>query len=235
MKVIDLVTKWVFILCLPVLLFSVSITGAINSPWLYKYGFNKYDVSLTTGLPGAELEKAANRLISYFNSSEEHINLTVVKEGKPFELFNQREVIHLKDVKSLIWLVYWMLLGTLIYVLGYVLLHFLWRRGEYKHKLTWRVIGGSGLTLLLMLVFGAATMVNFDQLFLQFHLLSFANDLWQLDPTRDYLIMLFPQGFWFDAAVFIALAVGGLAVVIGGVTGSIHFFNRVRVMMGEGQ
>ena len=28
------------------------------------------------------------------------------KDGKPFELFNQQEVIHLEDVKGLIWLDY---------------------------------------------------------------------------------------------------------------------------------
>jgi uncharacterized membrane protein len=33
--------------------------------------------------------------------------------------------------------------------------------------------------------------------------MSFSNDLWLLDPSKDYLIMMFPQGFFFDAAVFI--------------------------------
>ena len=37
-----------------------------------------------------------------------------------------------------------------------------------------------------------------------------------LDPSSDYLIMLFPQGFWFDAAVFIALTAALLALLTGG-------------------
>lgn len=235
MKFIDAVTKLVFILCFPVLIFSVSITGAVNSPWLYQYGFNKYGVSQTTGIPSTELDKASNGIIRYFNNSEESFNISVIKNGKPFELFNQGEVIHLKDVKGLIWLVYWILLGTLIYVLAYVIFHFRWRKGEYRDRLTWRVVGGSGLTLALMFVFGIATAVNFDLLFYEFHLLSYTNNFWQLDPMKDYLIMLFPQGFWFDSAVFVALAAGGLAVLLGGVTGAIHFFNRVREMTGEGK
>ena len=42
--------------------------------------------------------------------------------------------------------------------------------------------------------------------FLMFHLISFSNDLWQLDPSRHYLIAMFPQNFFFDATVAIAIA-----------------------------
>jgi len=93
-------------LCLPILLLTASIGWATNSLWLYKYGFHKYNASQTTSLADTELEKAAAGLISYFNSDEDDISLTVVKDGKPFELFNQREVVHLRDVKGLIWLDY---------------------------------------------------------------------------------------------------------------------------------
>ena len=233
LRILNIAAKWLFMLCLPVLLLSASIGWAMNSLWLYKYGFQEYDVSQTTGLSQSELEKAATGLISYFNSGDEYISLSVIKDDKPFELFNQREVIHLKDVKGLIWLDYWVLLGTLIYVLAYVLVYLLWQKGRYRQKLVWRVIGGSGITLALMLALGLGMLLNFDQLFLQFHFLSFTNELWQLDPTRDYLIMLFPQGFWFDAAIFCALATAGGAVVLGGVTGSAYFFNKMRALLKE--
>jgi len=206
-------------LCLPVLLLTASLGLATNSLWLYKYGFNKYDISSRTGLAEEELENAATGLISYFNSGEEYISLTVVKDGQPFELFNQREIVHLRDVKGLIWLDYWVLLGTFIYALGYAVVSFFWRRRQYWRQLEWGVVGGSSITLALMLALGLGTLLGFDQLFLQFHLLSFANDLWQLDPTRDYLIMLFPQGFWYDATLFCALVTAAGAVILGGVAG----------------
>ncbi len=220
-------------LCLPVLLLSASIGWAVNSLWLYNYGFQKYGVSQTTGLTQSELEKAATGLISYFNSGDEHISLIAIKDGKPFELFNQREVIHLRDVKGLVWLDYWLLLGTLIYVLAYAGVYLLWQKGKYRQRLVWGVIGGSGITLILVLALGVGALLNFDQLFLQFHLISFTNELWQLDPTRDYLIMLFPQGFWFDTAIFCALATGSGAVVLGGVTGSAYYFRKMMVPLKE--
>ena len=68
-----------------------------------------------------------------------------------------------------------------------------------------------------MLVLGLVIAFDFEDFFLQFHLLSFANDFWILNPATDYLIMLFPQGFWFDAALFCALAAAAGALVLGGV------------------
>ncbi len=231
MKVLSITTKWVFILCLPVLLLTASIGWVVNSLWLYKYGFDKYSISQTTGLAQTELGKAATGLISYFNSGEEYISLSVIKDGEPFELFNQREVIHLRDVKGLIRLDYWVLLGTLIYTLGYAGVSLFWRRRDWR-RLAWGVIGGSGITLVLMLALGLGALLDFDQLFLQFHLLSFSNEFWQLDPTKDYLIMLFPGGFWYDAAIFCALATVGLALILGGVAGGYLVVNRRK---GQGQ
>lgn len=212
-----IVAKWLFILCLPVLLLTASIAGAVNSLWLYKYGFEKYGVSQTTGLAPPELEKAAKGLIDYFNSGQENIDITVMKGGQPLVLFNEREVAHLRDVKGLFWMDYRVLLGTLVYALAYVCLSFfLWKD---RRRLAWGLVGGGGLTLLLVLAMGLGALFDFDWLFWQFHLISFANDFWLLDPTRDYLIMLFPQGFWYDVTLFCALATAAGALILLGAGG----------------
>ncbi|MFC2013519.1 TIGR01906 family membrane protein [Chloroflexota bacterium] len=226
MKVLSIAAKWLFISCLPILLLTASLGWVVNSLWLYKYGFQKYNVSQTTGLAEVQLDKAATGLITYFNSDEEHISVTVVKDGKPFVLFNQREVAHLRDVKGLIWLDYYLLLGTLIYALGYAVISLLWQKGRYWWHLAWGVVSGCSVTLALMLALGLGTTLSFDQLFLQFHLFSFSNELWQLDPTKDYLIMLFPQGFFYDTATLCALAAAGLAIILGGTAGSHLLFNK---------
>lgn len=204
-----------FIICIPVLLATASVTLAVNSQWLYHYGFEKYGIAERTGLEQVELEKAAAGLIDYFNSGDNDISLTVLKDGEAFELFNEREIGHLRDVKGLFRLVYRLLLGTLAYALVYLGISLFWWRD--RRRSGWGLVGGGGLTLLLMVVLGIGTLLDFDALFLQFHLISFANDLWQLDPARDYLIMLFPQGFWYDAMIFCVLVTAVLALVFGGV------------------
>lgn len=216
MKIFGIAAKWLFMLSLPVLLLTASLGWATNSLWLYKYGFEKYNVSQTTGLANSELDKVARGLISYFNSDEEYISLTMVRDNKPFELFNQREILHLKDVKGLIRLDYSLLAGTLAYVLAYA--GFCLFKKRYRH-LAWGMIGGSGITLGLMLALGLGIVFGFDQLFWQFHVISFSNEFWRLDPTKDYLIMLFPQGFFYDAALFCAAITASLAIILGGAAG----------------
>jgi integral membrane protein (TIGR01906 family) len=213
------------------MLLSASIGVAVNSLWLYNYDFEKYGVSRTTGLAEVELENVAAELISYFNSGEENIRLTAIKDGKPFELFNEREVIHLRDVKGLIWLGYRLLVGTLLYILSYTAVRLFWRRE--RRQLALSVVYGSGVTLALVLVLGLGALLDFDRFFLQFHLISFANDLWMLDPTRDYLIMLFPSGFWYDATLFCALTTVGMALVLGAV-GAVYLKKR-KVLSEKGQ
>mgnify|MGYP001051192809 CR=1 FL=1 len=226
MKFLNLAAKWVFILCLPVLLLTASIACTFNSAWLYRYGFHKYDVGSTTGLSDSELEKVATGLIRYFNSGEEYIDLTVMKDGKPFVVFNEKEVVHLKDVKGLVWLDHKILLGTLVYVLGYAGVSLFWRKRKYWRRLAWGVVGGSGLTLVLMLALGLGILFNFDQLFLKFHFLSFANELWQLNPKSDYLTMLIPQRFQYDVASFWVLGTAIGALILGGVAGGYLLVTR---------
>ena len=226
LRILGITAKWLFILCLPVLLITASLGWAVNSHWLYNHGFEKYDVGRTTGLTSSELERTADGLISYFNSGEEYISLTVIKDDQPFEVFNQREIIHLKDVKGLIWLDYWVLLGTLVYVLAYIGVCLFWRKRRYWRRLAWAMVGGSSLTLALMLALGLGTLFGFDRLFWQFHELFFANDFWLLDPASDCLIMLFPDGFFYDAALFCAIGSAGMAVILGGVAGGWLIFTK---------
>ena len=216
MKILSTIAKWLFILCLPVLLLTVSIGWAVNSHWLYNYGFQKYSVIQTPALAEFDLEEIANGLISYFNSDEEYISLIVAKDGESFELFTPEEMIHFKDVKGLIWLDYWALLGTGIYVLAYAGLSLFWQRRKYWRRLAWGTVGGSGITLALMLALGLGVLLGFRQLFYQFHLLFFSNEFWS---ARGYMLLLFREHFFFDTALFCGGIIVGLAVILGGVSG----------------
>jgi integral membrane protein (TIGR01906 family) len=213
-RIFGITARWLFILCLPTLLLTASIGIAVNSQWLYEYGFDKYNVGGTTGLADNELEKAAGGLIAYFNSSEDIVDITVIKDGQSFTLFNQKEVAHLRDVKGLIRLDYWVLLGSGIYVLIFTVISLGWLAVESRRRLASATIYGSGLTFGLMLLLGLLALLDFDRFFLQFHLISFANDLWQLDPAKDFLIMLFPQGFWYDATIFSVVFIVAMAAIL---------------------
>lgn len=211
MRIASVIVKLVFILSLPALFISAGLAWGFNSLWLYEYGFQKYDVSQSTGLPEAELEKAARGLIGYFNSTEEYVHITVTNQtGNTFELFTPDEQVHFRDVRGLVWLDYRVLLASLIVVLIYTLFSIFRKRGLYHRQLAGAVIWGSRLTLILLVVLGIAAVLDFDRLFLQFHFLAFTNTLWS---AQGYMLLLFPGGFWFDAALICGAFIAGLALV----------------------
>ena len=210
--------KWLFILCLPVLLLTATISWVANSLWLYQYGAREYGVRQDLAdagleLSDAELEVVYASLINYFNSGEEYISLTVTGVDKTVDLFTREEVIHFQDVKRLIWLVYWVLLGTLIYALAYAGFSIFWWHD--RRRLAWGLVGGSCLTLALMLALVLLnTLFGFDELFYQFHLLFFSNEFWS---AQGYMLRLFPEGYFYDVTAFGALAIAVGAVILGGV------------------
>jgi integral membrane protein (TIGR01906 family) len=197
-----------------VFLLSASLAWGFNSLWLYKYGFEKYNVSQSTGLSASNLEKAAMGLIDYFkiNSREEYVHIFLEEGDRSFELFKQDEQIHFKDVKQLVWLDYKVLLTSLMFILGYIIVYFILKKSKLWRQLALNLIWGCGLSLVLIIVIGAGSLLDFDRFFLQFHYLAFSNQYWS---AEGYMLQLFPGGFWFDAALFCLSFMAGLAVLIG--------------------
>ncbi len=213
MKIIKKITLVLFALAMPVFLFTFSISLAANMPWLYEYGFAKYNITQVTGIERPELDKVARGLVNYWNDSEKTFNMSVIKDGQPFTIFNDREVSHLVDVKALFHLAYKALLGSFLYALVFLgLTIFLWKdRKLLAEGLMW----GSGVSISLMIALGAVAVTNFTWFFTEFHLISFSNNLWQLNPATDYLIMLFPEGFWYDMVLLCFALMAVLALIIG--------------------
>jgi len=227
MRIIKTITWWLLLFSIPIFFLSLSIGYAVNSLQLYRYGFDKYDVEITTELTDFQLEEVAQGLISYFNSSDPFISLSFNRNGESFELFNEREILHLKDVKGLIRLNYLFLLISGLLALSTILFGWFWEQGKYRYPLSQSLLGGGILTLAGIALLALGIVLDFDQLFLQFHLLSFTNDLWILNPTTDYLIRLFPQGFFNDAAIICVSITAGLSVVLIITTG-IYLYTQKR-------
>jgi len=225
LKILGIIAKWLFILCLPILLLTASLAWAVNSHWLYNYGFEKYSLNQTPALAEFNLEEIADQIIGYFNSGEEPLSITVIIDGEPSELFTTEETIHFKDVKGLVRLDYWLLGGTLAYALAYAAVSLFWRRRRYRLRLAWGLVIGGGITLGLMLALGLGALLGFDRLFWNFHLLFFSNEFWS---AEGYMLLLLTEEFFYDAALFCALGTAGMAVILGVVGGGYIIYSRKR-------
>ncbi|MBT9148944.1 MAG: DUF1461 domain-containing protein [Dehalococcoidia bacterium] len=240
MSILGIAARWLFVLCIPVLLVTASQSWLVNSLWFYERGFRIHDASQATGLAEEELVRAARGLIDYFNSPShisllhdflaargliepiyggERISLTVIKDGQPFGLFTEIEILHLRDVRILFRLGYYLLGGALAYIVIYSLVMLLWRRGGSWQILASGVFRGSLLTLGLVGALAIGAVFAFDQLFWLWHVpvfrWGFGNDYWILG-WQHYLIKMFPGGFWLDGVILGTLAVVVAAVVLGG-------------------
>lgn len=191
---------------------SASLAWGFNSQWIFTYGFQKYNVRQTTGLSEAELGKIGKSWTNYLNSGEEFWRITVTKDGSTFELFTPQEQEHFRDVKQLIWLDYRVLLAMIILVLSYALTSIFWRSGRYRRQLARNVIWGSGLTIIVIIMLAVGSMLDFYQLFIDLHHILFTNTYWS---AEGYMLLLFPGGFWLDAAFICIGFMAVLAVIFG--------------------
>jgi integral membrane protein (TIGR01906 family) len=214
LKALRITAKTIFIICIPLFLLSTSLAWGFNSLWLYKYGFEKYDVSQSTGLSAADLEKTAQGLIDYFkiSSRDEFVHIILEDKNRSFELFTHEEQIHFKDVRQLVRLDYIICLITFLLITFYIIGGFILQKTKFRRQLAFDLIWGSGLSLALIAVMAIGSLLDFDRFFLQFHYLAFSNQYWS---AAGYMLMLFPDGFWFDAALFCLGFMAGLAVLIG--------------------
>ena len=214
---------WIlFIVVVPLFLVTSSISWAFNSPGLYNDGFEKYSISRISGITDADLRQVGADIRHYINSDDEPLVVTTRIFGEKHDLFNNREISHMKDVKQLVRGVYVLALVSAAYLAAMIVVGFSWQKVRFVPTLAKRLTWGGGLTLILIVVFGIAALVGFDSVFLKFHQLSFANDLWQLDPRTDYLVRIFPQDFWFDATMWVSLRVIAGALILT-VVGSGYF------------
>ena len=213
----------VFAIVLPLFLILFNTSYITNSEWLYDYGWWRNDISYKTGLTVDQLNSGADQIKEYFNNDEEFLDLRVRFESTEVSLYREREILHMVDVKALMQAVFKVSIWSGIFLA--ILLttgFFVLKRNIFtalKKSLKWSAIGIGTF----ILIFGGIALINFGWLFTQFHFLSFANDLWMLDPRSDYLIIMFPQQFFFEASLFIAILtiIDYMLIAI-----AIHFANK---------
>lgn len=206
-----------FIVALPVALITTNIRIALNEPRLYEYATDHYDTPSTTGIERSELLRASGELRQYFNNNDDMIFVRVQQDGSPVSLFSPKETQHLHDVKNVFRTTFRVQELAVIFVLAYIVGVFIWA-GEGSLRTLARQILLSGMVSVAVIgVVGVFFVTGFDQTWEQLHVIAFSNDLWQLDPSRDHLIQMFPEAFWQDISLWVGLGtlaeLGALALL----------------------
>ncbi len=227
--VLRTILAYVVVLLLPALFITTSVRLAFTALPLYTYGFDRYGAAERTHVTPANLEQVGREFIAFFNGDDPTLRIRARVSGVERPLFSDREVAHMRDVHALVRDFFRWQTATLIALGVYMVGGFALMGRRFARELGWALFWGGALTLALFAVFAALVTVAFSQLFPLFHLLSFSNDFWTLDPARDYLIMLFPAGFWFDSALVLSVMIALQAVVALGVGVALARTQRARL------
>jgi len=127
---------------------------------------------------------------------ENYINIiNYLKNNEPLKNFNEKEVLHMKDVKNIIQNTIYLLYLSIISSLT-IIFYFIYKK-QYK-KINSSLKYSSITTIAFLLIFSAITLMSFEKSFIYFHKIFFTNDLWILNPVTDLLINLLPQQFFIN-------------------------------------
>ncbi len=195
----------VFASVLPVFLIAINVGYITDSDWLYTYNWWRNGIPERTGLPIEELDSAADQVKEYFRNDAERLDVRVNTTRGVISLFDEREVLHMIDVKDLMRYVASVSVWTGIVLALCAAFGLAIRRRNFFSSLSRWLRWCALVWGILIAAVVVIAIIDFTWIFTQFHLLSFANDLWQLDPFRHYLLLLFPERFFLEATLFIAL------------------------------
>jgi integral membrane protein (TIGR01906 family) len=208
------VLGWVVSLAIALLLVTSAVRVSANSLWLYERLFERNDVPERTGISMASLRDIAGQIQDYFGSDAEPLDVRAVINGVDVSLFGDDENAHMADVKQLFIKTY--LVQTFAALTAFVITlvtAYRFRRSSLTPIALWLKHGGL-IVAGGILVVGIAATVAFNQVFLLFHYIGFPQGNFTFSSRDDYLVRVFPNGFWSDMTFVIGLlTVVGAAVV----------------------
>ncbi len=173
----------------------------------YKNEYKKLGVTEYIGISEDDLKKTTDVLLGYIKGNNKTLDIECRINGITRSVFNDREKAHMQDVKNLYdGAIVVRNVSFVIFVLSFI---YIGRSKElfigYKYSLSL-----VGLIIAFLLLF---CLMDFEGFWLAFHHLFFSfNDLYILDPRYDILVMMVPEGFFFDLCVLIVASTSVMLV-----------------------
>ena len=164
----------------------------------YVKEYKKNSTAEVIGISDEQLMMVTEHLLGYLEDTEEVLKIDAEIGGVVRNVFDERDTMHMVDVKVLYqnaMLVRNVTLILALVIFGYNLLHM---KKDVVASLAvsfYKALGAFMMICAAVLI-GAA--VDFDAMWRFFHTIFFSNDLWLLDPNVSVLINMVPLQFFFD-------------------------------------
>ncbi|MBQ8068257.1 MAG: TIGR01906 family membrane protein [Solobacterium sp.] len=216
MKIADILSAIAgFLLSAAIIATVIDVVSFDRS--FYEAEYRKNDTVSYTGMSAEDNLRATDTLLDYLQDKRQDIVCTAVVSGTEREVFNERETLHMVDVKALYQNAIRVRNGCVITAVILLVLSVLIGKKSFFSVLRSGWKNGILLTGAVILFIAIWALADFNQFWTNFHLLFFDNDLWLLDPNTSIMINLFPGSFFFDLVTRIIAWVVGIHVVISGI------------------
>lgn len=194
--------------------FSMTMFGSIDFHAFhlnyYENSYAKLETAKGLGMSEEALNDATHVLLSYIKDQRDDLHCVHEVWGVEREIFNEREVKHMVDVKHLYLNARMICLS--IGGIGLMSLAVLFFRIKRKKMTMVEMLsdlknGFYQVVLAFLIVIGFLlfyAFVDFERFWTVFHQIFFRNDLWLLDPRTSIMINMFPQEFFFGMVMRIA-------------------------------
>ena len=180
----------------------------------YRTEYTANNTETWTGMNMEDNLKATECLLDYLKDRRDDIVVRGVVNGVEREVFNERETLHMVDVKALYQKAF--LARNLAAIAGFAIMAFVILKGKksLREFLLEGFREGVLATVCLVAFVAVWALADFNAFWTQFHLLLFDNDLWLLDPATSIMINLFPSSFFFHLVLRIILIDLGIMTLI---------------------
>ena len=130
-------------------------------------------------------------------------------------LYNERELKHMADVKVVVRAAFALLGLSILLIVGTLILA--WKQSTFRQSVRVGLLQGALLTIGIIVGLVVLAVTMWDVFFTGFHQLLFESGTWRF-YFSDTLIRLFPEQFWFDAAVIIGTMTLGQALLLAAIS-----------------
>lgn len=196
-----------------ILLISSFETAMYSDFGVYEREYEKYDVLDDLGMTIEDTMHVTREMMAYLRGDRDALSVETTVEGRLQDFFNEQDRFHMAEVRDLFIGGLDLRLGACAAaVLCIIILIFLradWRK--IVPRSYWIVLAVIGV---LLTVFAAAAVIDFNAVFVGFHHIFFDNDLWLFDPAEDYMIRMLPEGLFADMVVRIGVLFAGGMILL---------------------
>ncbi|SDZ05882.1 integral membrane protein TIGR01906 [Proteiniborus ethanoligenes] len=186
---------------LPMILLMTDVEIATFDMKFYEDKYKEHNIPEETGISMDNLMDVTSEMLDYLKGKRENLIIFTEVNGEREQVFEEREILHMVDVKELFNKGYiirnTMMVIFIISIVGLIIFN---RKAIGK-----ALIITSIWPAVLMGILGLLMYIDFNKYFTHFHEIFFTNDLWLLDPKTDILIQMLPLDFFSSIAYRILL------------------------------